>query len=64
MPVDFEEVLGSGGTAGCESTGQGNHDTEQFVMCVTKKSCLNREKISAMLSRESRVLGLGWKQVS
>lgn len=39
-------------------------DMEQFVMLVTKKNCLNREKLSEMLSRETRVLGLGWEQVS
>lgn len=39
-------------------------DMEPFVMSVTKKRCMNREKLSKMLSQESRVLGLGWKQVS
>lgn len=58
-------MLEFGGAAGCESLWERNRvDMEQFVMGVTKKSRLKREKLSEMLCQESRVLGLGWEQVS
>lgn len=55
-----------GGAAGCESVWERNGvDMEQFVMCVTEKSCLDREKLSKMFipGVQSPCTGLGTSEL-